>query len=228
MHLRRVVDQARASGVTTVIDNTFATPIDQNPVALGIDVVLHSGTKYLGGHSDIQCGIAVTTADLARQIRHNACHLGGSLNASTCHLLERSLKTLHLRVQRQTENATFLADFLARHPAVARVYYPGLPADPGHAVAKAQMRGFGAMLAFEVSPGRSADAVQRRLKLIRPAASLGGVETTICSPVQTSHAKLPAAERQRLGIIESLLRLSVGIEHHDDLLDDLSQALANT
>ena len=224
--LRQVADAARARGVTTVIDNTFASPINQNPIAHGIDVVLHSGTKYLGGHSDIQCGIAVTSCALAGQIRHTACHLGGSLNAVTCHLLERSLKTLHLRVERQTLNAGLLADFLSQHPAVERVYYPGLPNHPGHAVAKAQMHGFGAMLAFDLkASGQTADAVQRRLRLIRPAASLGGVETTICSPAQTSHAKMPAAERERLGITGALLRLSVGIEHSDDLIADLAQAL---
>ncbi len=180
--LRQVADVARARGVTTVIDNTFATPIHQNPVALGIDVVVHSGTKYLGGHSDLQCGIAVTSTALAAQIRHHACHLGGSLNAEMCYLLERSLKTLHLRVERQTANAGRLAEFLAGHPAVARVFYPGLPGAVGHAIAKAQMRGFGAMLAFEVKPEvATADAVQRRLQLIRPAVSLGGVETTICA-----------------------------------------------
>ena len=225
--LRRVTELARARGVIAVIDNTFATPINQNPLSLGVDVVLHSGTKYLGGHSDIQCGIVLTTAALAAQIRHNACHLGGSLNASTCYLLERSLKTLHLRVERQTDNAARLAQFLVQHVAVERVYYPGLPADPGHAVAKAQMRAFGAMLAFEVKPSISAEMVQRRLTLIRPAASLGGVETTICSPMQTSHAKLPAAERARLGITDALLRLSVGVEHHDDLIEDLAQALGH-
>jgi cystathionine beta-lyase len=227
MDLKCVAGIARQRGVTTVIDNTFATPINQNPIGLGIDVVVHSGTKYLGGHSDIQCGIAVTTAALAQQIRHNACHLGGSLNAPTCYLLERSLKTLHLRVERQTQNAGRLAEFLAGHPAVARVYYPGLTTDPGHAVAKAQMRGFGAMLAFDVRAGISADAVQRALTLIRPAASLGGVETTICSPVQTSHVKVPPAERERLGITEALLRLSVGVEHHEDLAADLAQALVS-
>ena len=137
-----MADLCVAAGVTTVVDNTFATPINQNPALAGIDVVLHSGTKYLGGHSDIQCGIALTTAERAGQIRQIACHLGGSLNASTCHLLERSLKTLHLRVERQTENAARLADFLVRHTAVARVYYPGLVTDPGHAVAKGQTARF--------------------------------------------------------------------------------------
>jgi cystathionine beta-lyase/cystathionine gamma-synthase len=223
--LRNVAASARARGVTTVIDNTFASPINQNPIPLGIDVVVHSGTKYLGGHSDIQCGIAVTTKALARRIRQTACHLGGSLNAASCHLLERSLKTLHLRVERQTCNAGRLAEFLAGHPAVRRVYYPGLPADPGHEIAKSQMNGFGAMLSFKVRTGQSADSVQRRLRLIRPAASLGGVETTICSPALTSHAKLPSSERSRLGITDALLRLSVGIEHPDDLIADLEQAL---
>jgi cystathionine beta-lyase/cystathionine gamma-synthase len=226
MDLRGVAEVARARGVHTVIDNTFATPINQTPIALGIDVVVHSGTKYLGGHSDLQCGIAITRADLARQIRHQACHLGGSLNAASCYLLERSLKTLHLRVERQTANAGRIAEFLAAHPAVARVYYPGLSTDPGHPIARAQMRDFGAMLAFDVRPEiEEADAVQRRLKLIRPAASLGGVESTICAPVQTSHVKLTRPERERLGITETLLRLSVGIEHVDDLIADLSQAL---
>jgi len=217
---------ARSRGVTTVIDNTFATPINQNPVALGIDIVVHSGTKYLGGHSDLQCGIAVANKTLTEQIRHQACHLGGSLNAASCYLLERSLKTLHLRVERQTANAARLSEFLVAHPSVASVHYPGLVSDPGHAIAKAQMRGFGAMLSFEVKSNIvTSDAVQRRLKLIRPAASLGGVETTICAPVKTSHVKLTHSERERLGITDALLRLSVGVEHHGDLITDLAQAL---
>ena len=228
MDLRRVAALARERGVLTVIDNTFATPINQNPLALGMEVVLHSGTKYLGGHSDIQCGIAVTSAVLAGQIRHTACHLGGSLNAATCQLLERSLKTLHLRVERQTANAGRLAAWLAAHPAVARVYYPGLPTHPGHDIARAQMHGFGAMLAFELQPEAGAPAAfQQRLELIRPAVSLGGVETTICAPALTSHIKLPRAERERLGITDALLRLSTGIENADDLIADLAQALAS-
>ena len=224
--LRNVAASAKARGVTTVIDNTFASPINQNPIPLGIDVVIHSGTKYLGGHSDIQCGIALSTKVLAQRIRHTACHLGGSLNAASCQLLERSLKTLHLRVERQTCNAGRIAEFLVDHPAVSRVYYPGLPTDPGHGIAKSQMHGFGAMLSFKLKTGQFADSVQRRLRLIRPAASLGGVETTICSPAQTSHAKLSSTDRSRLGITAALLRLSVGIEHSDDLIADLAQALA--
>jgi len=224
--LRRVAATAQASGVVTVIDNTFATPINQNPIAHGIDAVVHSGTKYLGGHSDIQCGMVVTRATLAGRIRHTACHLGGSLNAATCYLLERSLKTLHLRVDRQTANAGHLAKWLSAQPSVARVYYPGLPVHPGHDVARSQMSGFGAMLSFEVTPKAVSPAdLQRRLKLIRSAVSLGGVETTICSPFQTSHVKMPRADRERLGITDALLRLSVGIEHPDDLVADLGQAL---
>lgn len=225
--LRRVAVAARAKGVTTVMDNTFASPVNQVPIALGIDVVVHSGTKYLGGHSDLQCGIAVAGRDLAARIRHQACHFGGSLNAASCALLERSLKTLHLRVERQTANAGRLAEFLSRHPAVSRVYYPGLADDPGHEIAKGQMLGFGAMLAFDLKPGGpSGETVQRRLQLIRSAVSLGGVETTICSPVKTSHAKLSPVERERLGITGALLRVSAGIEHHADLVADLRQALA--
>ncbi len=217
--LRAVAEIARPRGIITVIDNTFASPINQNPIALGIDIVVHSGTKYLGGHSDIQCGGALTTTALAKQIRHHACHLGGNLNALMCYLLERSLKTLHLRVERQTQNAGQLAAFLTQHPAVNCVYYPGGD------IARAQMRGFGAMLSFELNSGNAED-FQRRLKLIRPAVSLGGVETTICSPARTSHIKMPRAERERVGITDGLLRLSVGIEHIDDLAADLNHALA--
>jgi len=224
--IRKVAEFAKARGVTTIIDNTFATPVNQNPLKLGIDVVVHSGTKYLGGHSDICCGIAVTSKERARRIRALARHLGGSLNAQTCYLLERSLKTLALRVERQTENAGRIAEFLARDKAVSRVFYPGLPDSPGHAIAKAQMTGYGGMLSFEVGADRfDPAAFVRKLRLIGPLVSLGGVETTICSPAVTSHAKISAAERKRIGITDSLLRLSVGIEHVDDLIADLEQAL---
>ena len=221
-----VAAAARARGVVTMIDNTFATPLNQNPLALGIDVVIHSGTKYLGGHSDLCCGIAVTSAEYAERIRDTAHYLGGSVNASTAAQLERSLKTLAIRVQRQTENAGRLAAFLAAHPAVARVNYPGLPATPGHEIARRQMRGFGAMLSFERTPGGGSTAdFLHRLRLIQSALSLGGVDTTICDPVSTSHRNLPPAEREALGIRDTLLRLSCGIEHVEDLEADLAQAL---
>ena len=226
--IRRVAEFARSRGIATIIDNTFATPVNQTPLALGIDIVVHSGTKYLGGHSDLCCGVALTSRERAERIRAMARHLGGSLNATTCSLLERSLKTLALRVERQTGNAHRIAGFLARHAAVRKINYPGLPEFPGHMIAKSQMRDFGAMLSFELNDAGGRDAFLRRLQLIRPAVSLGGVETIICAPAETSHAKISAEERRRIGVSDSLLRLSVGIEHVDDLIADLAQALRRT
>jgi cystathionine beta-lyase len=225
LDIRAVAEGAKARGVPTLIDNTFATPIFQNPLDLGIDVVMHSGTKYLGGHSDLCCGVTISSTEIAERIRHTATNFGGSVNALTCYLLERSLKTLALRVQREAENAGRVAQFLSAHPGVARVNYPGLSSHPNHAIARKQMRGFGAMLSFEVREPDTATNYMRRLQLIKPALSLGGVDTTICDPVSTSHVKVPPSERQRLGIRANLLRLSCGIEHSDDLITDLKQAL---
>ncbi|MCX5851721.1 MAG: PLP-dependent aspartate aminotransferase family protein [Deltaproteobacteria bacterium] len=223
--IRRVAEVAKRRGITTIFDNTFATPINQTPLALGIDVVVHSGTKYMGGHSDLCCGVVLTSKERAGQIRAMARHLGGSLNATTCYLLERSLKTLALRVERQTCNALRIAEFLAGHNAVRNVNYPGLPGFIGHKIASTQMTGFGAMLSFELNQGvRQADFLHR-LQIIRPAVSLGGVETLICAPAETSHAKISADERRRIGVTDDLLRLSVGIENVDDLINDLKQAL---
>jgi cystathionine beta-lyase len=221
--IRKIADVARKRRIITIIDNTFATPINQNPLDLGMDIVVHSGTKYLGGHSDLCCGIAVTTTEKAGRVRALARHLGGTVNAMTGYLLERSLKTLAIRVERQTENAGHIARFLAKHPKVAGVNYPGLPDYRYRKVARAQMNGFGAMLSFE--PGGDANRFIKRLKVIRPAVSLGGIETTICSPAVTSHAKMSAEERKRIGITDSLLRLSVGIEDLDDLREDIDRAL---
>ncbi len=224
--IRRVTEFARARGITTIIDNTFATPVNQRPLTLGIDVVVHSGTKYMGGHSDICCGIAITSREYAGRILATARHLGGSLNAVSCYLLERSLKTLAIRVERQTQNAQRIAEFLDNHNFVKKVNYPGLPNFKGHSVARSQMTGFGAMLSFELNEDRvSAKTFQRRLRMIHPAVSLGGVETLICSPSETSHVKMSPEERQRVGISDSLLRLSVGIEHADDIIEDISQAM---
>jgi cystathionine beta-lyase/cystathionine gamma-synthase len=224
--IREVTKIARERGILTVIDNTFASPVNQTPIALGIDVVVHSGTKYLGGHSDLCCGVAITTRANTVRIQAMARHLGGSLNAEACYLLERSLKTLILRVRQQTENAGQIARFLANHDAVRQVNYPGLPDFKGHAIAKSQMTGFGAMLSFELDPSRiQPGRFLRQLALIRPAVSLGGIESIICAPAETSHVKMSAEERRRIGVSDALLRLSVGIEHPDDLIDDLSQAL---
>ena len=220
--IRAVAEVAQRSNCITVIDNTFATPVLQNPIEHGIDVVVHSGTKYLGGHSDLSCGAAVTRSDLASRIRNTALNFGGNLNALTCYLLERSLKTLAIRVRQQTENAFAIAKFLDGEPAFGKVNYPGLPDHPGHTIARGQMSGFGAMLSFELSdPGQSADNFMRKLKLVKPAVSLGGVETTICDPARTSHVKVSAEVRARQGVTDNLLRLSVGIENIDDLIADI-------
>ncbi len=224
--IRKVAAFARTRGVVTIIDNTFATPLYQNPIALGIDVVVHSGTKYLGGHSDICCGIAVTTREKAELVRKTAHSLGGSLNAATCALLERSMLTLAIRVGRQTANAGAIAQYLENHDKVRRVNYPGLESSAFHQPAKSQMSGFGAMLSFELDEKRVDPArFIRSLRIIKPAVSLGGVESTICAPAVTSHAKMSADERRRIGISDSLLRLSTGIEDADDLIEDIEQAM---
>jgi len=226
--IEAVASAARTNGVISVIDNTFASPVNQNPLALGIDVVVHSGTKYLGGHSDLCCGAALASRELMDRIRPAAVNFGGSMNAITCYLLERSLKTLAVRVARQNRNARQLAEFLASRAEVTAVHYPGLETHPGHTVAKAQMKGFGGMLSFELDAGRiDPQAFLKGLKLITPALSLGGVETIICAPKATSHAKISAADRARLGITDGLLRLSVGIEDPADLIADIAGALGD-
>jgi len=225
LDIRAVTRAARQRGIVTVIDNTFASPINQRPIELGVDVVVHSGTKYLGGHSDLCCGAVLSSRSLVERIRHACVSLGGSLDAQSCALLERSLKTMALRVERQSSNALAIARALAASRLVSRVNYPGLPSHPGHATAKAQMSGFGGMLSFELVGTVAPDRFLHALKVIRPALSLGGVESTICSPATTSHAKVSAEVRGRLGISDGLLRLSVGIEHADDLIGDLEQAL---
>ncbi len=224
--IRKVASFARDREILSVMDNTFATPIYQNPHALGIDVVVHSGTKYLGGHSDICCGIAVASRQKTNRIRAVATNLGGSLNAQTCALLERSLMTLAIRVGRQAENAGAIARYLKGQEKVLRVNYPGLAGSAYHELAKSQMSGFGAMLSFELDQAKvDTDRFVRSLRLIKPAVSLGGVESTICAPAVTSHAKMSAAERRRIGVTDSLLRLSVGIEQADDLIEDMEQAM---
>jgi cystathionine beta-lyase/cystathionine gamma-synthase len=224
--IRKIADHFQLKGIVSVIDNTFATPINQNPAKLGIDIIVHSGTKYLNGHSDLCCGAVLGRKDSIAQITKTAVCLGGSLDARSCYLLERSMKTLSLRVKKQTENALRIATFLSMHPNIARVNYPGLPSFPGHEIAKKQMSDFGAMLSFEIKESwGTAHSFMNALKLIKPALSLGGLETTICDPATTSHQKVSREVKKRLGIIEELMRLSVGIEDADDLIGDLSQAL---
>lgn len=215
---------AKKHELVTIIDNTFASPVNQNPIDLGIDIVTHSGTKYIGGHSDLCCGVAVASKKRIEQITGSALHFGGSLDAQTCWLVERSLKTIVLRVQQQNKNALKIAQFLEAESKVARVYYPGLKSHPGHAIAKRQMPGgFGGMLSFDIKT--DTEKFIRKLKYIKKAISLGGVESTVTEPVKTSHAKMPEAERKRQGITNRLVRLSVGIEDADDLIHDIQQAL---
>ncbi len=225
LDLSAVAAVAQRHELLAVIDGTFASPILQNPLDHGFDVVMHSGTKYLGGHSDLCCGAIVASASLIEKLRHHALMHGGSLNAQDCALLERSLKTLELRVQRQSDNALKVAEALNQQAGIARVNYPGLAQHPGHAIAARQMSGFGGMLSFELADHIEPLAYLRRLKMVPCAVSLGGVETTICQSVATSHQKVSVEERERLGIRPGLLRLSVGIEDADDIIEDLLQAL---
>ena len=223
--IRAVAQMAKRRGVITIIDNTFASPVNQQPLGMGIDIVVHSATKYMGGHSDILAGAVAGREDLMKEIYQTGLNFGGSLNAMTLYLLERSLKTIHLRVERVNDNAMVLAHFLETHPAVKQVNYPGLPAHPGHEIASKQMTGFGGMLSFEVE-AQEGIAFQKRLKLIKPSMSLGGLESICCSPAHTSHRHLGPEGRQTEGISEELIRLSVGIEDVEDLKADLEQALA--
>ena len=226
--LAAVARHSHKAGIITVIDNTFASPILQNPLQHGFDLVMHSGTKYLGGHSDLCCGTVNGSAALIAKVRKHAVNHGGCLNAQDCHLLERSLKTLELRLSRQSENAAIIATRLMQHKMIDRVYYPGLKQHPGHQIAARQMEGYGAMLSFDLSTDIDPIQYLRRLELVTCAISLGGVESTICQPVATSHQKVTPQERDRLGITAGLLRLSVGIEDANDVAEDLLQALKDT
>jgi cystathionine beta-lyase len=225
--LAGVAAVARRHGLASIADNTFASPVNQNPLALGFDLVVHSGTKYLNGHSDLNCGAVAGSRELMDKVRERAVDFGTTLNVYDCFLLERGMKTLALRMARHNENAMALAAFLAGHKLVSRVYYPGLAGHPGHDIAARQMRGFGGMLSFELdcSPQRARKAVAG-LKLILEAVSLGGVESLICFPCETSHAKMPREERLRQGISDTLIRFSTGIEDVADLMEDLEQAFA--
>ena len=226
LDLDDVATVARRHSLWSVIDGTFATPILQNPLDHGFDLVLHSGTKYLGGHSDLCCGAIAGSARLIEQLRQHALMHGGSLNAQDCALLERSLKTLDLRVRQQSHNALAVARALDEQTAISRVHYPGLASHPQHGIATRQMQDFGGMLSFELDGSMDPEQYLRALQMVRCAISLGGVETTICQPVATSHQKMAKEERDRLGITPWLLRLSVGIEDAEDIVADLVQALS--
>ena len=224
--LRGVAALAKSRNILTTIDNTFASPINQNPIDLGIDVVMHSATKYLGGHSDILAGTVASSKENMEKIWQVAKNLGGSLSDFMVWMLERSIKTLALRVKAQNRNAKRMAKFLERHTDIKNVYYPGLKSHPQHELAKSQMKGFGGMLSFELNDSLDALKFQKELKLIKPAMSLAGVESTVVSPYLTSHASLTQDEREALGIRNGLIRFSVGIESKKDLMEDIQQAIA--
>lgn len=223
-----IVKIAKLHNIHTIVDNTFLTPYFQRPLELGADVVIHSGSKYLSGHNDLICGLIVAK-DLAlgERIRFIQNSTGGILGPNDSWLLIRSMKTLALRMEKHNSNALIVAKWLQSHPRVAEVYYPGLPSHPGKAVHDAQASGYGGMLSFVVADAELVKSVLRKVKLIRFAESLGGVESLITLPAAQTHADVPVAVRERLGISDCLLRLSVGIENVDDIIGDLEQALSS-
>ena len=223
--LKAIALLARSKGLITMIDNTFASPINQNPISFGIDVVIHSATKYLGGHSDILAGAVVGSEKQIELVFQMAKNLGGSLSDYTVWLLERSIKTLSLRVEAQNHNALELAKFLNEKSAIDAVYYPGLESHPDYDLAKNQMKGFSGMFSFELNTSYDLDVFQQNLRLIKPAMSLAGVESTLTIPCKTSHGLLTPEDRIAQGIKDNLIRFSSGIEHVDDLKDDINQAL---
>ncbi len=225
--LRQAVAMARRHKLVSIIDSTFASPILQRPLALGFDIVLHSATKYLAGHSDVIAGAAIGSRARISAIRQMIIYLGGSMDPEAAFLLDRGIKTLGVRLERQCANAMAVAKFLARHPKVARVHYPGLPSHPDHRLARQQMKGFGAMLAFDMKGGiAAARRVCDRVRVFLLAASLGGVESLVILPIYSSHYNMNAKELAAAGVSPGTIRVSVGLEDADDLIADLKQALA--
>ncbi|WP_339635097.1 PLP-dependent aspartate aminotransferase family protein [Bizionia echini] len=226
--IKGIAELGKTHNILTSIDNTFASPINQNPIDFGIDIIMHSATKYLGGHSDILAGALAASDEIIGQIWHVAKNFGGNLSDYTVWMLERSMKTLALRVKKQTKNAEKLASYLEKHLDIKAVFYPGLKSHPQHDLAKSQMHGFGAMMSFELQGHLDALKFQKHLKLIKSSMSLAGVESTVLSPYLTSHALLTQEERDAIGISNQLIRFSVGIESKKDLIDDIEQAILKT
>jgi cystathionine beta-lyase/cystathionine gamma-synthase len=224
--IEKIVKFAKREDLTTIIDNTFATPINQNPIDFGVDIVIHSATKYLSGHSDLILGCVMSSRERIERIRKFKNVFGGNPDPHQAFLLGRSLKTLELRVKRQNENALKLAEFLSSHRKIRKVLYPGLKNHPEHELAKKQMRGFGGMLSFEIDGdlGRTKKFCDS-LKVALNATSLGSVETLVSIPVLTSHVGMKKDELERAGISESMVRVSVGIENIEDIVWDFEQAL---
>jgi len=218
---------AKDNRILTMIDNTFASPVNQQPLKLGCDIIMHSATKYMGGHSDLMAGALIGKKDFIEQCRTLSSIYGMSLNAVDLSLLERSIKTMVLRVRQQNSNAMEIAQWLNKHTLIAKVHYPGLTSHPGHEIAARQMSGFGGMMSFELAGNDTSfrDAFLRSLSMISVATSLGGVESTMTIPAQTSHSLLTPEERTAMGIHDMLIRLSIGIEDPEDLIQDLERAL---
>lgn len=223
--VKEISDLCRSKGILSVIDNTFATPIIQKPINLGIDIVLHSATKYFGGHSDICAGAVAASQEHIESIWNLAKDLGGSLSDFTVWMLERSMKTLGIRVKQQNKVARKMAKYLERNDFVKKVYYPGLKSHPDYRLAKKQMKGFGAMLSFDLKVAVNAKKFLKSLELIKPSMSLAGVESTMILPAEASHSLLTPEERLAQGISDSLIRFSVGIENTKDLIADIEQAI---
>ncbi|MGA2424213.1 MAG: aminotransferase class I/II-fold pyridoxal phosphate-dependent enzyme [Terriglobales bacterium] len=225
--LEKIAAFARKHGLITTIDSTFSTPINCRPAEWGIDLVLHSGTKYFGGHSDLICGIATGRRDLIEQIHSTRTTFGCCMDPHAAFLLLRGIKTLAVRVERQNQSALRIAEFLSQHPKVARVHYPMLKEHPDYALAKKQMAGAGCVVSFEVE-GNGADAcrVAEALNLFTLAPSLGGVDSLVTIPVLTSHAMISPELRKKMGVTDQMIRLSVGVEHVEDLIADLEKGLA--
>ena len=226
--LKKIGLLAKANNLWSMIDNTFASPVNQNPILFGIDIVVHSATKYLGGHSDICAGAVVSKKKIIDNIFQSAKNLGGNLSDYTVWLLERSIKTLFLRVTAQNNNALKLAKFLKAQDYIDKVYYPGLTDHPDYKLAKSQMKGFGGMLTFDLNKNINIQKFFSSLKIIKPSMSLAGIESTVLSPKLTSHALLTDIERKEQGINDQMIRFSTGIESFRDLKNDLSQAIKSS
>ena len=223
--LAAVAKIAKKYNLVSMIDNTFASPVNQNPIDFGIDVIIHSATKYMGGHSDICAGAVASSKVNMERIFQLAINLGGNLSDYTVWLLERSIKTMGIRVKSQNESAMRLAEYLDGNPNISQVNYPGLTSHPDHDLAKSQMHGFGGMLSFELKESIDATKFRKALKLIKSSMSLAGVESTVLSPTQTSHSLLSEEDRLKQGIADGLIRFSIGIEEPEDLIADIDQAL---
>jgi cystathionine gamma-synthase len=226
--IRAIVKMAKKKELTVVVDNTFLTPYLQRPLELGADIVVHSATKYLAGHNDVICGLVVSSnKQLGERIRFIQNSTGGILGPNDSWLLIRGMKTLALRMDKHCQNAQALAEWLQKQEQVETVYYPGLPQHPGKHIQEQQATGYGGMLSFTVRESRLAPHVLKRMKLLQFAESLGGVESLITFPAVQTHADIPSEVRNRLGITDCLLRVSVGIEDIDDIIADFEQAFAD-